>query len=123
MIVCHWAAVNSPGLRTIWQRLQLRVHSSAPDRGSAFTEVVVSTLVWELGAGVCAIAGKVSVTTAAQMVATAKRYIDLIERALVSLEVGIARLLESVGNLEEKRIVWQGIGAMIVGKFIVRLKP
>ena len=88
--------MNSSGLRAIWQRLQLSAHSSAPDRGSTFTWVVwevVFALFLGLGAGVCAVAGKLIVTTAALMVTTAKRWIDLIgllRRVLVPLGVRIA---------------------------------
>ena len=129
MIVPHCAAVNSPGLRAIWQRLQFIVHSSAPDRGSAFTEVtsvVVFFLVSELDAGVCAVAAKAMVTTAAQVVAMAKRRIDLTEPqrgALVFLEVCIVMSLESVGDLKEEPFVRQAIGAVIARKFVVAFEP
>jgi hypothetical protein len=99
-IVCHWPAVNSPGLRTIWQRPQLSVHNSAPDRGSVFTWVIFSTLVFSGGgAGVWASDGKAKITIAAPMVTAAKRWMDLIgprRRALVSLQIGIERSLVKI---------------------------
>lgn len=129
MIVPHWAAVNSPGLRAVWQRLQFIAQSWAPDSGSAFTEVTsvfVFTLVSELDAGVCAVAAKAMVTTAAQVVATATRCIDLIEperEALVFLEVCTVISLESIGDLEEEPFVREAIRAVIARKFVVALEP
>ena len=69
--------------------------------------MVVFTLVLKLGAGVCAVAWKLIVASAAQlaMAATAKRCVDLIElqrRALLFLEIGMAASLKSVGDLEEE---------------------
>ena len=68
-IVRHWAAVNSLGLRAIWQRLQFIAHSSTPERGSALTDVVASVLVLESGVGVCALIEEATVIISAKLIA------------------------------------------------------